>query len=135
MINIRAEEGRPMDTRKKLLLIDDDEAVLSLLVTRLASRYELFSSTEPLLAVALAKAEQPDAVLCDIDMPEMSGGDVAAALAAEPLTAHIPVIYLTALVSPEETRELGGDVGGRPGVSKRAPLAELVRVVESVIAR
>ena len=74
-------------------------------------------------------------VLCDIDRPEMSGGDVAAALADEPLTAHIPLIYLTALVSPEETRELGGDVGGRPGVSKRAPLAELVRVVESVTAR
>lgn len=124
-----------MESRKKLLLIDDDEAVLSLLVTKLASRYELFSSTDPRQAVALAKAEQPDAVLCDIDMPGMSGGDVAAALNADPDTAFIPVVYLTALVSPEETRELGGDVGGRPGVSKRAPLAELVRVVESVMTR
>jgi putative two-component system response regulator len=124
-----------MESRKKLLLIDDDEAVLSLLVTRLASRYDLFSTTDPRQAVALAKAEQPDVVLCDIDRPGMCGGDVAAALNAEPETAFIPVVYLTALVSPEETRELGGDVGGRPGVSKRASLGELVRVVEAVLAR
>ena len=121
-----------MEARKKLLLIDDDEAVLALLVARLATRYEVFSSTDPTQAVPLAREEQPDAVLCDIDMPEMSGGEVVAALAADAFTVHIPVVYLTALVSPEEARDLGGDVGGRPGVSKRAPLAELVRVVESV---
>lgn len=124
-----------METRKKLLLIDDDDAVLSLLVAKLASRYELFSTTDPTQAVALAREEQPDVILCDIDMPDMSGGDVAAALAADAGTARIPIVYLTSLVSPEEARDLGGDVGGRPGVSKRAPLAELVRVVESVAGR
>jgi CheY-like chemotaxis protein len=104
-------------------------------VTKLAQRYELFSTTNPRQAVALAREEQPDVILCDIDMPEMSGGDVAAVLSGDPQTAFIPLVYLTALVSPEEARDLGGDVGGRPGVSKRAPLSELVRVIESVTAR
>jgi hypothetical protein len=43
----------------------------------------------------------------------------------------VPLIYLTGLVSPEETRDLEGQVGGRPGVSKRAPLAELVARIDA----
>ena len=57
---------------------------------------------------------------------------VAASLAADAKTAHIPLIYLTALVSPQETRDLNGQVGGRPGVSKRAPLAELVTKIDEL---
>src|SRR3954470_1630476 len=106
--------------RKKLMLIDDDSAVDEYLVKKLSRLYDVVSTTRPAQALSLARAERPDAILCDIDMPEVSGGDVAAALADDPGTASIPVIYLTALVSPEEAKDLGGQVGGRPGVSKRA---------------
>ena len=75
----------------------------------------------------------PDAILCDIDMPEMTGGDVAAELQNDTITARIPVIYLTSLVSPEEAKEMKGLVGGRPGVSKQTPLAKLLQRIEKVI--
>jgi len=119
-----------MTARKKILLIDDDQAVVSYLVTKLSKLYEVASTTDPRMAVRLARSELPDVILCDIDMPEMSGGDVAAALSEDSDTARIPLIYLTALVSPEETRDLAGQVGGRPGVSKRAPLSELVQRID-----
>lgn len=119
-----------IDERKKILLIDDDEAIVTYLVTKLAKNYQLASTTQPRTAVALAKREKPDVILCDIDMPDFSGGDVAAALAEDPLTCNIPFIYLTALVSPEEASEMAGFVGGRPGVAKKAPLAELLKRIE-----
>jgi CheY-like chemotaxis protein len=123
-----------MTGKKKILLIDDDDAVISYLVVKLAPLYDVVSTADPRRAVAMARQEQPDVVLCDIDMPNMSGGDVAAALASDPQTAAIPLIYLTALVSPEEAQDLEGQVGGRPGVSKRAPLAQLVAMIDQVTA-
>ncbi|HVZ45714.1 MAG TPA: response regulator [Ramlibacter sp.] len=123
-----------MAKRTKVLLIDDDAVVLRYLGSKLGTRYEVLTVQEPHAGVALARAQQPDVIVCDIDMPAMSGGDVAAALAADALTRKIPVVYLSALVSPEETRDLQGVVGGRRGVSKRARLAELVAVIEQATA-
>jgi CheY-like chemotaxis protein len=122
-------------SKKKVLLIDDDDAVIAHLVTKLSKFYQIVSTVNPAQAVGMARAELPDVILCDIDMPELSGGDVAAALAADSTTARIPFIYLTALVSPEEARDLEGQVGGRPGVSKRAPLSDLVRVIDEACGR
>lgn len=121
-----------MADKKKILLVDDDDAVITYLVTKLSRLYEVVSTIDPRRAVALAKSELPDVILCDIDMPGMSGGDVAAALDADSQTARIPFIYLTALVSPEEAKDLEGHVGGRPGVAKRAPLAQLVEKIEDL---
>lgn len=121
-----------MSDKKKILLVDDDEAVVSYLVVKLARYYDLISTTDPTQVVAMAREEQPDLILCDIDMPDMSGGDLASALTDDPATAFIPVLYLTALVSPEEARDLQGQVGGRPGISKRAPLAELLARIDEL---
>ena len=119
-----------MSDRKKILLVDDDQAVVAYLVAKLAKSYDVVSTTDPRKAVAMTRAELPDVILCDIDMPGMSGGDVAAALAEDTGLARIPLIYLTGLVSPQEAQELQGQVGGRPGVSKRAPLAQLVAAID-----
>lgn len=124
-----------MSTKKKILLIDDDDAVIVRLVSKLSNAYNIVSTTDPAKAGTMARTELPDVILCDIDMPEVGGGDVAAALGADSVTGRIPFIYLTSLVSPEEARELDGQFGGRPGVSKRAPLAELVRRIEEVCGR
>ena len=121
-----------MSDKKKILLVDDDEAVVSYLVVKLARYYDLISTTDPTQVVAMAREEQPDLILCDIDMPDMSGGDLESALTDDPATAFIPVLYLTALVSPEEARDLQGQVGGRPGISKRAPLAELLARIDEL---
>lgn len=123
-----------MSTHRKILLVDDDESVLALLSAKLARRYEVLCTSEPRLALTIARRERPDAILCDIDMPELSGGDVSAALTADVATAGIPLIYLTALVTPEEAHELQGSISGRPAVSKRAPLGQLVATIEDTCA-
>jgi CheY-like chemotaxis protein len=124
-----------MSTKKKLMLIDDDEAVLAYLYRALSGRYAVVTTSRPPHAVEMAAAEQPDAILCDIDMPRMNGGEVSKALAADARTAGIPLIFLTSLVTPSETEVAGGYVGDRPGVSKAAPMAEILASIEGALAR
>ncbi len=121
-------------TKKRVLLVDDDQTVLDYLTTKLSKRYDVVSTSDPRKTAALARTELPDVILCDIDMPDMGGGEVAAALADDSVTARIPLIYLTDLVSPQEAREMDGFVGGKPGVAKRAPLAELVATIDAFTA-
>lgn len=121
-----------MTEKKRVLLIDDDATVVGYLTTKLSKLYEVVSTSDPRKAVAMARRELPDVILCDIDMPGMGGGEVAAALSEDTTLARIPFVYLTDLVSPQETQDLQGEVGGRPGVSKRAPLAELVSRIDQL---
>lgn len=118
--------------KKRILLVDDDQAVLVGLGARLAQHYDIVSTLDPYQAIALARKGHPDLILCDLDMPGMSGGDVALALHDDPETAGIPLMYLTNLVSPQGLRDLKGEVRGRPGASKAAPLGELVARIEQL---
>jgi CheY-like chemotaxis protein len=113
---------------KKLLVVDDDEAVLDYLQAKLGARYELVATSAPEDAVALARRERPDLILCDIDMPEVDGGDLSAALFADNEIRDIPVLFLSQLVSAP------GQVGGRHAVSKTAPIQELIARIEALLA-
>jgi len=57
-------------------------------------------------AVALASADPPDAVLLDVEMPELDGPATLAALRAAPACAHVPVLFLTAHDDPAELAQL-----------------------------
>lgn len=118
--------------KKRILLVDDDQAVLVYLGAKLAPHYDIVSTLDPYQAISLARRGHPDLILCDLDMPGMSGSDVASALHDDPETAEIPLMYLTGLVSPDSVRDLQGQVRGRPGASKRAPLGELVARIEQL---
>ena len=114
-------------TRRRILVVDDDEAVLDYLRAKLGSRYELLFTSSPEEAVGRARQERPDLILCDIDMPGMDGGDVSAALYGDDGTREIPVLFLSALVSVQ------AQVGGRPAVSKSAPVDQLIARIEALI--
>ena len=123
-----------MAAQKKILLVDDDDIVVNLLSHRLSGLYEVSATTNPRAALRMARAEPPDLVLCDIDMPGMSGGDLAYALSRDAALAAVPILYLTAIVSLEEVHDLDGMLGGRPGVSKQAPLPELIARIDALVA-
>ena len=65
--------------RKKILLVDDDQAVLDFLQAKLGVRYDLVTTAAADAVMRLAHKEMPDLILCDIDMPELDGGDISAA--------------------------------------------------------
>ena len=108
-----------------VLVIDDDEAVTWAIAGRLGRDFRVVGTNDPSQAVPLAREERPGVILCDINMPTMQGDEVAFALSQDRRTAEIPLIYLTALVSPEESVELEGVFGDHRTISKSATTDEL----------
>jgi CheY-like chemotaxis protein len=118
--------------RKKILLVDDDEAVLEVLQAKLGAHFDLVSTNAAGKTVELAIREQPDLIVCDVDMPDMDGGDVSSALFADDRVRHIPLLFLTALVDPEDLKLLKGQIGGRPALSKRSAASELAARIKEL---
>jgi CheY-like chemotaxis protein len=82
----------------KKVLIADDERALRLLVraTLESSRIAILEAANGREALELARAEKPDLVLLDVQMPELDGFTVCQMIKADPATSHIPVVILTA---------------------------------------
>lgn len=121
-----------MIDKHKLLVVDDDEVVIDYLHAKLGGSYDIVSTNAPENVLGLARSEQPSVILCDIDMPGMDGGDVSKALFADAQVRDIPVLFVTGLVSGADLKQSGHQIGGRPAISKQAPLGELVKKIESL---
>jgi CheY-like chemotaxis protein len=119
--------------KPKILLVDDDEAVHDFMLAKLGARYTLVSTTEPDQVLALALKEKPDLIVCDIDMPRMDGGDISAAIYNDDQIRQIPLLFLSALL-PASQGQAAGQIGGRPAISKHAPVGELIARIDSLIA-
>jgi putative two-component system response regulator len=81
---------------KIILLIDDDPAVLEVLNECLRPLYQTRIATRGGRGLELAHVEpQPDLILLDVELPDLKGYEVCAALKQEPATADIPVMFLS----------------------------------------
>lgn len=81
-----------------ILVVDDTPANLDLLTAMLGDRgYRVRVATNGPRALQAARASAPDLVMLDINMPGMHGYDVCRQLRADPVTAHVPVIFVSAL--------------------------------------
>jgi len=126
------------DTRLiRVLLIDDDHDALALLKTRLehTGRFRVTTADSGQTGLELAQDLEPDVIICDIYMPGMSGADVAAQLAADDFLRHVPLLFLSALVKPDEIRAHGGRIGGWPMASKEESIHSIVRRIDGLLSR
>lgn len=81
----------------KILLVEDHEEIWDFLSRRLKRRgYEVVLATDGQQGVDKAQSEVPDIILLDMNLPVMDGWTAAGKLKAEPATAKIPIIALTA---------------------------------------
>jgi two-component system, cell cycle response regulator len=102
----------------RVLVVDDVATNRLLLRAKLSSAYyDVVVAESGARALEIARAEQPDMVMLDVMMPDMDGFAVCAALKASAETAHIPVIMVTALDTPEE-RVRGLEAGADDFLSK-----------------
>ncbi|WP_374603785.1 two-component system response regulator [Niveibacterium sp.] len=86
-----------------VLIVDDAAENLDLLAELLQPHYRVRAATSGARALAVARsAPQPDLVLLDVMMPGMDGHEVFARLRADPVTAGIPVIFVTAMGEIED---------------------------------
>lgn len=122
-----------MAEQRKVILVDDDEDTLRVLARQLRNHFEVVTTDNPRALMAMVRYERPDIVLCDIDMPAMTGAEVVRALASDPTLPAVPVIYVTSLADADEIRRQGGSLGGVPAFAKGEPVTRLVLLIEQVL--
>ncbi len=106
------------DARSTVLVVDDTSDNLALMRDLLKPLYRTLFATNGEQALKLAAAaKSPQLILLDIMMPEMDGYEVCRRLKANPETADIPVIFLTAKSQPEDERR-GLETGAVDYVTK-----------------
>jgi CheY-like chemotaxis protein len=121
-------------TARRILLVDDEDHIREVAQASL----EMIAGWEVLTAgsggegLAMASAEQPDAILLDMMMPEMDGPATFRGLRANRSTRHIPVILLTAKVQPVD-RSRYANLGVAGVIAKPFdPLSLADRVAETL---
>ena len=123
-----------MDEQKKILVADDDEVFLRLVDNDLTKEgYIVIKAQSGKDAVSLARAQKPNLILLDINMPDIGGGEVGEMLKNDPRTKDIRVIFLTGLLTKKEEEEKGGMIGGQYFVAKPYDLKALLKEIEKHI--
>jgi CheY-like chemotaxis protein len=97
----RLSDGAP---RRTVLYVEDNPANLELVEQLIARRPDLrlLSAADGNLGIEFARVYQPAAILMDINLPGISGLEAMKILRADPTTAHIPIIALSANAVPHD---------------------------------
>ena len=112
-------------SRPTVLVVDDDPDLRMLAGMQLGDGFDVIQASDGEECVRKATAQQPDVILLDMMMPGMNGAEVLTALSSDPLTADIPVIFLSALGTTDD-RVKGLDSGAVDYIAKPAEPKELV---------
>jgi CheY-like chemotaxis protein len=100
----RVHPGAGLST---LLYVEDNQANMQLVEQLIARRPDmrLLTAGDAILGIALARTHQPEVILMDINLPGMSGIQALKILREDPVTAHIPVLAISANAMPYDINE------------------------------
>jgi DNA-binding NarL/FixJ family response regulator len=124
-----------MKIMKKILVIEDEPEMRRNLTTVLRlEQFRALAAENGRIGIELAKKEKPDLILCDVMMPELDGYGVIAALRADPETAAIPFIFLTAKGEKPDIRA-GMNLGADDYLTKPVAKHDLLEAIRSRLER
>jgi len=123
--------------RKKILIVDDEETFAQLVKFNLeeTGEYEVRIENQGTRALAAAREFNPDLILLDVIMPDIDGGEVASQILSQDTLKNIPIVFLTAVVTKEETNAEDGVIAGRYFIPKPVSTKELIVHIEKNINR
>ncbi len=118
-----------------VLWIDDDQLLLGLCVGVLEQHgYRVRTAPDGPHGIAIARAEHPDVILLDIQMPTMDGFEVCRQLRTDPTLRDTPIILVTALTDPGVVAG-GRKVGATATFRKPSNPAAIVELLGTVLRR
>jgi CheY-like chemotaxis protein len=117
-----------------VLCVEDNPANLALVEQLIARRRDLKSLTaiSGHIGILLAKEFQPDAILTDINLPDINGFEMLKILCSDPTTAHIPVIALSSDAYPRQI-EKGLKAGFFLYLTKPFKINELMNALDAAL--
>ena len=117
----------------KILIVDDvvsNVLLLKILLTN--EQFQVCTANNGTTCIEVAKTEHPDLILLDVMMPDINGFDTAVVLKKDATTRDIPIIFLTALNTPQDLVR-GFQVGANDFLTKPFNKEELVmRVMQQI---
>lgn len=118
-----------------ILVVEDNGPNLRLYSTILQARdYRVISARDGVTGVAMAKANQPDLVVMDVQLPKMDGLTATRTLKEDPATVNIPVVMVTAYAMHED-REKGLKLGCDSYLTKPIDYIEFLAVVGELLRK
>src|SRR5712671_6096046 len=125
----QAQPGAPLRT---LLYVEDNPANLKLVEQLVARRptMRLLSARDGNMGIQLARADQPEVILMDINLPGISGIEALKILREDPTTAHIPVLALSANAMARDV-EKGREAGFFSYLTKPIKVAEFMEALDT----
>ena len=120
---------------KRILVVDDEPDVTELVEYKLRQAgFKVATINDPLLIMGTAREFQPDLIILDIMMPELSGIQICRMLRADPSMCEIPIVFLTARGEAED-RVKGLETGADDYIGKPFDSRELLLRVSAVLRR
>lgn len=120
-----------METRKTILICDDEPALRELIRASMDDGYVFAEASDGIVAIELARELEPDVVILDLMLPRLSGLEVLARLNADEQLRDVPVLVITAW---NETREDVIAAGASEFVTKPFDPEELRAAVNRLVA-
>jgi two-component system OmpR family response regulator len=123
--------------KKRILIVDDEQSITRLLKLNLekTGAYIVRDENQGMRALDAAREFRPDIIVLDVMMPDVDGGDVAAAIQREPLLKGTPIIFLTAAVRKEEIKARNGVIGGYPYIAKPLNVKGVMEAIQNQLGQ
>lgn len=119
---------------KTILIVEDNDLNLKLFRDLLgANGFRTVETKEGIEAIALTRHVQPDLIIMDIQLPEISGLDVTRKIKADPAIRHIPVVAVTAFAMKEDEQKIM-DAGCEAYLSKPIAIDDFLATIEQFLA-
>jgi len=121
--------------QRKILIVEDEVSLLKLESILLTTRgYKVSGVTDGLKALEEIRKDMPDLVLLDIMIPGIDGFEVCRRIKADPVTANLPVVMLTAKKSSADHAR-GVEAGADAYITKPFKSAKIIEIVEELLRK
>ncbi len=121
--------------KKRILVVDDEPALTRMVKLNLerTGNYEVRTENQGSMAVQAAREFKPDLIFLDVMMPDMTGDEISAQLKEDEELSRIKFIFMTAIVTRDETESMGSNIGGHVFLAKPVKTDELLATIERVL--
>ena len=119
----------------RVMVVDDESSITRMIKLNLEKTgdYEVQTENEGSRAIEAAREFRPDIIFLDVMMPDMQGNVIAEQLKEDPVLKNIKRVFLTAIVTRDETADGGNEIGGNHFLAKPVNTQDIIRMIEKVL--
>ncbi len=123
--------------KPKILVVDNEESITRIIKLNLerTGDYEVLTQNKGRLAIETAREFMPDMIFLDVMMPDLGGDEIATLIQEDDELKHIKIVFLTAIVTRDETANGHNEIGGFLFLAKPVSTEDLVRTIETVLSK